>query len=487
MVWSTDGRMIRLFDNPYSENDRAVLSGKITDSYGPGRLYIRGAGRLALTNQNTFAAEVVVQSVEGPITLDLNHVLNLGNINNKLVLSDVNFNIGSTFGNATKQASLSGSLGVDIAKYSNLTLNGSANPGIGKTLTKKGLGGLTLNGLSISGDVDFQAGSLNLGSGVLGLPGGSVNIASGLTLKTAGVISKPIVGDMSTTVALTGNSIIGSADAGQGYAYEGMLNVGSNSVQLVHPTWAPLAGALLDGGKIQGGMSGLKLLPATASNGTTVSGLSGKITGNVYSDNATVYAVDMNTFEEGQIEMTGVVDGSGDFYNVAFTGFLRGAALDDSKGTVKTYSTMGGTSRANRSDAVRPLGDALRDGEHGRQDDLGRSVRPDLRLRRPRRGSTTKPINAVMKIILEDYAPVAGDSFNLFNTGTWGTFGKGHLSYGANFALDFNAGSADGGSGLASRADAGLPADLHPRRRPSRPARSFRATTWPTTCRCVPR
>ena len=50
----------------------------------------------------------------------------------------------------------------------------------------------------------------------------------------------------------------------------------------------------------------------------------------------------MNTFEEGQIEMTGVVDGSGDFYNVAFTGFFRGGSLDDSKATVKTYSTMGG-------------------------------------------------------------------------------------------------------------------------------------------------
>ena len=98
---------------------------------------------------------------------------------------------------------------------------------------------------------------------MLALPGGSVNIASGLTLKAAGVISKPIVGDCTTTVALTGNSIIGSADAGNGYAYEGLLNVGDKSVQLVHPTWAPLAGAVLGGGTIQGGMSGLKLLPAS--------------------------------------------------------------------------------------------------------------------------------------------------------------------------------------------------------------------------------
>ena len=219
-----------------------------------------------------------------------------------------------------------------------------------------------------------------------------------------------------------------------------MLNVGGNSVQLVHPTWAPLAGALLNGGKIQGGMSGLKLLPATAGNGTTISGLSGKITGNVYSDNATVYAVDMNTFEEGQIEMTGVVDGSGDFYNVAFTGFLRGAALDDSKGTVKTYSTMGGTSPLTALTQFDLSGTLS-----GTVDTVAKTTSAGLYDQNYVYGgiggvTTTKPINAVMKIILEEYAPVAGDSFNLFNTGTWGTqFGKGNLSYGANFALDFNA------------------------------------------------
>ena len=203
-------RVIRLRDNPFGLYDRAILSGVIRDNYGRYGLKIKGSGDIELSGLNTFSGDLVVDGFEGPITLRLNNASNLGDPNNTLSLNNVNLKIATTFGTVTRNVKLSGSLEADIAKYASLTLNPASNPGIGQTLTKKGLGGLAVNGLSISGDVDFQAGSLNLGSGVLGLPGGSVNIASGLTLKTAGVISKPIVGDMSTTVALTGNSIIGT-------------------------------------------------------------------------------------------------------------------------------------------------------------------------------------------------------------------------------------------------------------------------------------
>ena len=214
----------------------------ILDNYGRFGLKIKGSGDIELSGMNTFSGDLVVDGFEGPITLRLNNASNLGDPNNTLSLNNVNLKIATTFGTVTRNVKLSGSLEADIAKYASLTLNPAANPGIGQTLTKKGLGGLTVNGLSISGNVDLQGGSLNLGSGVLALPGGQVTIADGLTLKAAGVISKPIVGGPTTALALTGNAIIGSADAGNGYSYEGLLNVGANSVQLVHPTWAPLPG-----------------------------------------------------------------------------------------------------------------------------------------------------------------------------------------------------------------------------------------------------
>ena len=133
-------RMIRLFDNPFSENDMAVLSGVIQNVLGPADLVVRGAGHLAMTNQNVWAGNLILQGMEGSVVLDIADWGNLGQASNGLSLQNAVLNIATGIGNSSRTGSLAGNVTVNIGRFSGLTLNGAANPGIGQTLTKTGLG-----------------------------------------------------------------------------------------------------------------------------------------------------------------------------------------------------------------------------------------------------------------------------------------------------------------------------------------------------------
>jgi len=254
-TWPTGiGAHIQLFDNPYSEFDKNILAGVIMDPGGPSKLTIFGAGHIGLHGENTFAGELIVDGNEGPITLSLNNPLSLGNLNNTVTLRNVNLDVAASFGTSVREVSLSGGFSANIEENADLTLiNSDSAAGVGGSLIKNGGGALSVEGIVMTGPIDFNAGELTLGDGVASYPGGPLTIADGLTLRASGHINRRITGGAkggagTTTVAI-GDMIIGNLGSG-GYDYEGNLVVGPYSVTLLNAAPAQVFGVTIAGGTL---------------------------------------------------------------------------------------------------------------------------------------------------------------------------------------------------------------------------------------------
>lgn len=218
-----------------------------------------------------------------------------------------------------------GGLTADTADGTRLTLDTEAGYSVLEaTLTKERAGTLALGSrLIVAGNLNHNGGVLEVGPGVLALPGGGdVTLTGDATLKASGVVSRRVLGDRTSTLEAVGTIDIGVLDDPNGYDYRGALKVGPHMVGLRDGDMAKLyGGATIEGGKLSS-YNGIEVqpgIPGPTQGATQIRGY-GVIDNAVHFDQSVVWADGDN----GGITLSGIVSGNPRLLrNVWLTGLNR--------------------------------------------------------------------------------------------------------------------------------------------------------------------
>ena len=215
--------------------------------------------------------------------------------------------------------SFAAGLTVNTADATRLTLD----PAVGYsamegTLTKDGPGTLALGDrVIVVGDLNHNGGVLEVGPGVLALPGGNVTLGDGATLRASGSVNRRVIGGPASTLEAAGGMNVGDSGDPDGYAFQGKLKVGSHIVGLMDSDLAKVyRGATIAGGTL-GSIMGIELQSGTVFQ-RTIKG-PGTIAGNVRFNGSSVAGISLAQ----PLVFPGVVEGLGTFSFAQFTGLLR--------------------------------------------------------------------------------------------------------------------------------------------------------------------
>ena len=289
---------------------------------------------------------------------------------------------------------------VDTQDGASLTL--TQNGFVGGTLTKTGGGSLIIgDGVVFTGDLNHNAGVLQVGPDVLAVRGGNVTLLDNTILILAGTINRRIIGGPLSTVQLSGSADIGVLSSTDGWAYQGALEIGDNMLGLKDADGAELyGGVMLEGGTLSS-FNGIEVqpgIPGPTQAATQIRGY-GVIDNAVHFDNSVVWADAAN----GGITFPGIVSGNPRLLrNIVLTGLNRlGASAAQTPisgrfegGTVTTRVIYGSNSWT--FDPVAWVG-------VGGEYDAFIATDPMI-------------LDGKLNVLLDEYEPTSSDSFAMFES-----------------------------------------------------------------------
>ena len=217
----------------------------------------------SITQSSTVTVDSAV--TVGTVTFDNARSYTIGGsaqVTLQRALGDARINVRTGRHTISAPVVLGGGLTVATEKATSLTMTLGTPAVVTPDLTKEGPGTWELNGdLVPLGGVNVTGGTLQIANDLLGLPGRDVNIAGGATLKAGGIINRHVVGGAGSALEATGPMELGVLDDPNGYAFQGILNVGPHLVRLRDKDLAQVYGANLAGGTLSSD-NGIELQPA---------------------------------------------------------------------------------------------------------------------------------------------------------------------------------------------------------------------------------
>jgi T5SS/PEP-CTERM-associated repeat protein len=246
--------------------------------------------------------------------------------------------------------------------------------------------------VTTGGSIDFDGGVFELTGGpVTGL--NNLTVPAGGEFRAVGSYSFPVTGIASSVITATGNLTIGSATAVNGFATQGTLAVGSNTVTLLDANDVVLDALSLTS-------LGAAAAPGTlnAANGLTLN-FGGNITGygTVSTPNTAAKPTIINGHVTGasatqKLTMAGYVKGVGTFDNVTFSGTF-------SPGFSPTTSYVGNVGFASTNTLLMEIGGTTAGSQYDQLISSGQLA-----------------LDGTLQLaLINGFTPVAGQSFNLFD------------------------------------------------------------------------
>ena len=397
------------FANPVAQTFGGAISGS-------GQVVLLGPGQVTLAAGNSYTGNTIVAG--GMLVLGNSAALPPSS---NLVFLDNNglafaagigtFSVNSLGGTGSFTLNDVANSPITLQVGSNgasTTFSGNLTGGGG--LAKTGLGTFTLGGA----DTYSASGGIAIGQGTLAAPfgishgGGAVSIAAGATLQAGGQVNRAVSGD--GTVTATGELIIGNAgqtgqfNQGGAPGSGGTLNVGGNAVVVLSAGTAVLGSQtnIAAGGSLTA-INGIQLGNPSSVDATKVLTATGAATIN------------------GNFINNGVVNGpAGSGQELTFTQFVKGAG--STTGNVEYQASYLPSNSPNAVTVQNVLLDSTS------------TLIMELAGVAPGSGydqldiSGQATLNGTLDVqLLNDFTPSAGDSFDLFDGGTTGSFAQINL------------------------------------------------------------
>jgi len=331
----------------------------------------------------------------------------LTDANNRLVFNSGTFQLGSnrTIGTDSIISRFYG-LAASVPIGKGLTVEGATTIASGSSLTIAG-GTFKSNGLTVAsgGALDFDRGVFELtGGAIAGLT--NLIVPTGGEFRASGIQPVRVTSAPGSTITATGALTLGDAAAVNGFYSDGNLSVGANAVTLLDAN-----DVAFDTGSLVALGSGASPGTLNAANGLTLD-FGGNITGvgTITTPNNIAKPLINNGHITGnsaaqKITLSGYVKGVGTFDNVTTTGTF-------SPGLSPAVVQSSNLSLASSSSLVMELGGTTAGSGYDQLQDA----------------SLLTLAGTLQVSLINNFAPAAGNSFDLFNWGALsGTFASLNL------------------------------------------------------------
>lgn len=420
---------------------------------GSGGLVKEGTGYLRLRGNSTFSGGTVVNEgtlavyqtnnalpTDGAVEVNAGGLLDIYRSDQEVAGLSGDGEITNSHG------SIASELTVNQPAASTSTFAGSMT-GDDLGLTKSGAGTLVLTGDSTyNGGTQINAGTLQVSkNSSLGAETSAVNIAAGGTLLASGsLINRQVNGAVGSQLTAAGPLLVGNPASPSGFNFGGTVNAGSHLVGLIDADQAELHGATIAGGAISS-LTSIQMQPSDVGNQQTwITGygaINGAFTAGVSGNPS--QAIVAGDAANGGIEMPGVVNGNGLWINVQHTGLFT-------SGFSPAYTPVGGNGSQTGASIIEIFGPnaGSLSGTIGVPGDFDQFYVFGMQ-----NGDGTPYtgylLDGTLDITLDGYSPVLGDSFQIFETGTFElgpfTYGEGMIAYGSGFQINFANAPLNGG------------------------------------------